>query len=58
MWRERLTLTRDKEELGGLGYGDSYDAIQRYVKWLTAPQKNAAVRRLEEFALDTTTALW
>ena len=30
--RERLTLIRIFEELRGLGYGGSYDAVRRYAK--------------------------
>src|SRR5882724_5231173 len=34
--RERLTLIRIFEELRGLGYGGSYDAVRRYAKrWRT-----------------------
>src|SRR5229473_1848813 len=31
-WRERLTLIRIFEELRGLGYEGSYDAVRRYAK--------------------------
>ena len=35
--RERLTLIRIFEELRGLGYGGSYDAVRRYAKaWRVA----------------------
>jgi hypothetical protein len=35
--RERLTLIRICEELGGLGYQGSYDAVRRYArKWRAA----------------------